>query len=145
MVFLLSGYSTKMLMDYFISPDASKLQTDKQFLKKMKTGMKIVGEGIYKNEEQIQSELHNLQEITSDHLKSQALFPKGKSFFVQIVPDEQEYPDAERRDEMHPHYYWLKKTLRKMGLPLFAYKIEAAHMKDNKGKRMLKEVFKVQS
>ena len=144
-VFIFSSYATFQLIEYFVNPEAKQLTTDKQFTRKLKLGTAVNG-GFYKNPDQISSELHNLQEITSDNLKNPYLFTKGKTFFLQVVPDTDQFSETvPPQEDMHPHYYWIRKTLRKESKPLFAYKIETSKMRDNKGKRMIKEVFKIDS
>ena len=47
---------------------------------------------------------------------------------------------------MHPHYYWLKKVIRQQKRQyLFPYKINAQDFKDPKYKKLLKDMFNIDS
>lgn len=62
-VLVLSAYTTKRMVDYFVSPQASEI-TDPTFEKKMKIGKNFVSEGIYKNKQEIEDEFQSLKALT---------------------------------------------------------------------------------
>ena len=114
----------RSIIDHFIDPNASKV-ADKNFQKSMSVGKNFVSEGIYKNVDEIQSEYNSLRALTPDMLKNPGFFPKGKTFFLQIKPDTQTFPELKGDQNMHPHYYWLKKAMHKKREHLFPYIVEA--------------------
>ena len=141
-VFIASGFAVRGAIDYFIDPDASKV-ADKNFKKNMDLGKKIVSEGIYKNKDEISDEFNNLRVLTPKMLSNPSFFPKNKSFFIQIVPDTQHYAELKADNEMHPHYYWLKKAIHKKREHLFPYIICARDFKEDIA--VLEELVGVQS
>lgn len=109
MIVVSTGYAAKYLIDNIIYPDASQI-ADSNFQKKLTISKNYVGEGVYKNEAEIQDEFSKLKTLSPELLTSSLLFQKDKTFFLQVAPDRKLVPN--HFDEMHPHYYWLKKAVR---------------------------------
>lgn len=101
-----------------------------------------VGEGVYKNEAEIQEEFSKLKTLSPEMLKSSLLFQKDKTFFLQVYPDRKLVPN--HSDDMHPHYYWLMKAVRQQkSQHMFPYRLNAVDFKDKLD--ILKQAFNVDS
>jgi len=114
MVFVWSGFTVKYFLDHVLAPETSEIG-NKDFDKKMRFDVNSIGEGIYKNHNQIDAEFAQLKTLTPSMIKSKHFFTRNKSFFVQIEPDEEYLTTDESRkwaSAMHPHYYWLRKAVR---------------------------------
>lgn len=96
LIFAFSGYIVTHAIDYFIDSDGSKTLYDKTEQRKFKMGKKIVSEGIYKNEEEIEKEFSKMKILKSDG----KVFRDGKqTYFIQIEPDFNEFPELEEKYE----------------------------------------------
>lgn len=130
-------------MDYFIDPDASKIG-EKNFQKKMEIGKNFINEGIYKSREEISEEYQRLKPLSPVMVSNPRFFHIGKTFFLQVQPDTATFPELkDEKAEMHPHYYWLKKTMHQKRLHVFPYLIRAKDFKEHP--EVLKETFGIES
>lgn len=109
----------------------------------------FISEGVYKNQDEIQSEFEKLKEVKPDKLSNAAFFTKGKCFFLQVEPDKsfltRIQDEVESVTEMHPHYYWVNKAVRHHGQHLISYKLRSEDFKGPENMRILKDVLNVQS
>ena len=81
MIVVSTGYAAKYLIDNIIYPDASQI-ADSNFQKKLTISKNYVGEGVYKNEAEIQDEFSKLKTLSPELLTSSLLFQKDKTFFL---------------------------------------------------------------
>ena len=81
LIFILSGFATKALVDYFVTDDASKI-SDNKFQKKMQINKTYINEGVYKNKDEIQSEFEFIKAVTPTQISNKLFFQKNKTFFL---------------------------------------------------------------
>ena len=67
MIVIGTGYGVKYVIDNVIYPDASEI-ADPNFQKKMTISKNYVGEGVYKNEAEIQDEFSKLKTLSPEML-----------------------------------------------------------------------------
>ena len=75
---------------------------------------------------------------------------KRKAFYVQIEPDVnfirenidgmENFSDS---NQMHSHFYWLKKAARKMELPFISYKIKATDFRGKEKMEIIQKQFNI--
>ena len=80
----------------------------------MEVGSRKVGAGIYQAPEQIEQEFSSLKCVSPEQLSRDSFFQRDKCLFLQVEGE---------KAQMHSHFYWLKKALRKKGQHLFAYRL----------------------
>lgn len=110
----------------------------------MEVGKNFVNEGIYKSRDEITEEYQKLKPLTPTMVSNPRFFHKDKTFFLQIEPDTTTFQELKNEKiEMHPHYYWIKKTMHSKRTHVFPYIIRARDFKESP--EILKETFGIES
>jgi hypothetical protein len=65
--------------------------------------------------EDLANEYTNLKPFSPADLKMKSFFAKNRNYFIQV---------ANEQNQMHSHYYHLKKACRKKSQPLYVYKLD---------------------
>ena len=73
MIVFSTGYAAKYIVNNWIYEDASNI-TDTNFQKKMTISKNYIGEGVYKNEAEIQDEFAKLKTLSPEMVKSSIIF-----------------------------------------------------------------------